>query len=154
MEMGKINWKIQFCWVKAHVGIQGNELANTSAKEAVTNADIVECYKKIPKSVVISVEKWQREWDQTTKGEITKEYFPVVADRLKMKINITQNFTTVATGQGNIRSVMNGNFGLQLRNFLPFATPMLLTPVTGNSSASSVLYEIRIVRRILSCTSY
>jgi ribonuclease HI len=27
MEMKKINWKIQFCWVKAHVGIQGNELA-------------------------------------------------------------------------------------------------------------------------------
>jgi hypothetical protein len=41
----------------------------------------------------ISVEMWQREWDQTTKGEITKAYFPVVADRLSMKINMTQNFT-------------------------------------------------------------
>ena len=51
----------------------------------------------------ISVEKWQKEWDQTTKGEITKEYFPVVAERLKIKINITQNFTTMVTGQGNIR---------------------------------------------------
>ena len=40
----------------------------------------------------ISVEKWQREWDQTTKGGTKKEYFPVVAERLKMKINITQNF--------------------------------------------------------------
>jgi len=36
--------------------------------------DIKEPYKKVPKSVVISeldeisVEKWQREWDQTTKG--------------------------------------------------------------------------------------
>jgi len=28
-EMGKTNWKIQFSWVKAHVGIQGNELADT-----------------------------------------------------------------------------------------------------------------------------
>jgi hypothetical protein len=37
----------------------------------------------------ISVEKWQREWDQTTKAEITREYFPVVADRLKMNINFT-----------------------------------------------------------------
>jgi hypothetical protein len=45
----------------------------------------------VPKSVVISelggirVVKWQREWDQTTKGEITKEYFPLVADKLNIK---------------------------------------------------------------------
>jgi hypothetical protein len=90
--MGKIDWKFQFCWVKALVGIQGNELTDTLAKEAATNADIIECYKKVPKSVVlselgmISVEKCQKEWDQTTKGEITREYFPVVADRLKMNI--------------------------------------------------------------------
>jgi hypothetical protein len=51
-----------------------------------------------------SVEKWQMEWDQTTKGKITKEYFAVVAERLKMKLNITQNFTCMATGHGNIRS--------------------------------------------------
>jgi len=53
-EMGKTHWKIQFCWVKAHVEIQGNELADTLAKEAETNVDIKECYKKFPKSVVIS----------------------------------------------------------------------------------------------------
>jgi ribonuclease HI len=28
-EMGTTNWTIEFCWVKAHVGIQGNELADT-----------------------------------------------------------------------------------------------------------------------------
>jgi len=78
-EMGKTNCEIQFSWVKAHVGIQGNELVDTLAKEAATNMDIKESHKKVPKSVVISelgeisVEKWQREWDQTTKGEITKE---------------------------------------------------------------------------------
>ena len=77
-EMGKAIWKIQFRWVKAHAVIQGNELLDTLAKDSATNLGIKESYKKVPKSVVISelgeisVEKWQREWNQTTKGEITK----------------------------------------------------------------------------------
>jgi hypothetical protein len=70
----------------------------------------MESYKKVPKSVMRrkkkkkTVEKWQREWDQTTKGQITKEYLPILADRLIMKINITHNFTTMVTGHRNIRS--------------------------------------------------
>ena len=110
--LGNGNWKIQLCWVKAHIGIQGNELADTLAKEAAANIDIMECYNKAPKSVVRSelgkksVEKWQRDWVHTTKGQITKEYFPTVADRLKVKINLTNNFTTMVTGHGNIRSYL------------------------------------------------
>jgi len=53
-----------------------------------------------------SVAKWQREWDLTTKGQITKAYFPVVAQRLNMKINLTRNFTTMVTDNGNINSYM------------------------------------------------
>jgi hypothetical protein len=81
MEMRKIKCKIQFCWVKAHVGIQGNELVYTLVKEAATIADIIECYKKVPQSVVIgefgekNVEKWQREWDQTTKRKIKRNTY-------------------------------------------------------------------------------
>jgi hypothetical protein len=88
-------------------------LADTLVKEAATNADLIESYKKVPKSVVmselseISVEKWQREWDSTTKGEITKQYFPVVAGRLKININITSNLTTIVMGHGNIRSCLH-----------------------------------------------
>jgi hypothetical protein len=47
---------------------------------------------------VASFEKGQRALDRTEKGKITQEYFPVVADRLKMKINITQNITTMVMG--------------------------------------------------------
>jgi len=53
-EMGTTNWTVQFYWVKAHVGIQGNELPDTLAEEAATNADLIESYKKVPKSVVMS----------------------------------------------------------------------------------------------------
>jgi len=84
----------------------GNELADTLAKKAATNESLTEDYKRIPKSVVKreleeeSVRKWQRNWTQTTKGNITTEYFPNVEERPEMKINLTQNFTTIVTGHG------------------------------------------------------
>jgi hypothetical protein len=53
------------------------------------------------------VETWQREWDTTNKGRITKDYIPKVAERLHTKINITQNFTTTVTGHGNIKSYLH-----------------------------------------------
>jgi len=48
----------------------------------------------IPKTVFkselerISVEKWQKIWNQTTKGSITKAFFPRVEERLNMKLYI------------------------------------------------------------------
>jgi len=54
-----------------------------------------------------SVRKWQSYWTQTTKGSTTKEYFPEVEDRLKMKLNLTGNFTTIVTGHGNMKAYLN-----------------------------------------------
>jgi ribonuclease HI len=53
-ELEQTEWKIHLCWVKAHVGILGNELADTLEKDASTNLDIAECYNKVPKSIVKS----------------------------------------------------------------------------------------------------
>jgi hypothetical protein len=70
-------------------------MADELAKEATTNSDIKECYVRIPKSAVkIELSEnsktiWQIEWDRTTKDVATKLYFPKVADRLKLKINVT-----------------------------------------------------------------
>jgi hypothetical protein len=142
--MGKINWKIQLCWVKAHAGIQGNGLADTHAKEAATNADIMECYNKVSKSVVRSelgeksVEKWQRDWDQTTKGQITKKCFPIAADRLNMKINITYNYTTAITGHGNIRSY--------LHRFKILDTPNCLCG-TKDQTVDHLIYECELLNK-------
>jgi hypothetical protein len=44
---------------------------------------------------------------QTLHTTVTKEYFPKVADRLNMEINITPNFTTMVKGHRNIRSYLH-----------------------------------------------
>jgi len=46
-----------------------------------------------------SVAKWQSEWTQSRKQNY-KEFFPDVTGRMKMKINLTKNFTTMAKGHG------------------------------------------------------
>ena len=54
------------------------------------SSDTPESYDKVPKSVVqselevSSFKKWQREWDQSHKGQITKQYFPDIAVGLNM----------------------------------------------------------------------
>jgi len=108
-EMKESEWKITLCWVKAHAGVMGNELADTSAKRAATNKIIPESYNKIPKSVIMKdleeeiVKEWQRKWTQTNKGRTTKEYFPDVSERLKIKLQLTQNITALVSGHGKTR---------------------------------------------------
>jgi ribonuclease HI len=59
-----MQWNIQFCLVRPHAEIQGNETADTLAKEAATSTDTPEYYDKEPKSVIkseleaLSVAKW------------------------------------------------------------------------------------------------
>jgi hypothetical protein len=91
----------------------GKELADQLAKQAASSNDINECYKTIKNYSVLSdlnecsVTKWPSEWNNTTKGAITKPFFPKIAERLKLKINVTQNFTTMVTGHGNIKSYLH-----------------------------------------------
>jgi hypothetical protein len=54
-----------------------------------------------------SVGKSQINWTQTTKESKTKEYFPNVEERLKMKLNLTQNFTAIVTGHGKTKEYLH-----------------------------------------------
>ncbi|KAJ4431207.1 hypothetical protein ANN_19804 [Periplaneta americana] len=109
----KVNWTIEFFWIKAHVGTYGNELAERLAKAATQNKDAAVCFDKTPKSIIqteIEEEgklKWQKEWDDTTKAAITKSYFPNVKERLKMELNITAIFTSMVTGHGMNRAYVH-----------------------------------------------
>ena len=48
------------------------------------------------------VDKRQSIWNQTAKGDITKDYFPIVTEGLNMKISTNQYLTNMMTGHGNI----------------------------------------------------
>jgi hypothetical protein len=109
--MEKENWYIEYTWIKAHAGHERNELADKLAKEATRDSKI--CYNKIPKSETehqereTSMEKWQQLWDNTTKRTLTKEFFPKIKDRLKMKITLTPNYTEMVTAHGKMRSYLH-----------------------------------------------
>jgi len=107
-------WKIEFSWVKTHMGIYGNEITDRLAKDTVRSNDTNIAFSRIPISTLYceleeeSRQQWQKEWSNCTKAAITKQYFPTVQERLNMKIRVTQNIAAMMTGHGKTRAYLHG----------------------------------------------
>ena len=68
-----LKWTIEFLWVKAHVGIQGSELARRLAKEAAQNTGIKIEINRIPINTYYNEiadetkKKWQKNGENASR---------------------------------------------------------------------------------------
>jgi ribonuclease HI len=82
MELERNEMQVEFRWIKAHAGKEGNEHADRLAKEASTDLNNEECYRKITKSIIskevkeLYLELWQNGRNTTAKGGTTKSFYP------------------------------------------------------------------------------
>ncbi|GBO03997.1 hypothetical protein AVEN_189596-1 [Araneus ventricosus] len=82
MELMEIS-RLDFHWVKAHVGVSGNELADKYAKRATTRPTIDLVVLKSVTNFKMEVQSelqylWQARWMSSEKGRQTAQFFPMV----------------------------------------------------------------------------
>ena len=127
--------------MKAHSGIEGNELADKLAKEAAEDDELNIVYNRIPTTVSTELKKegltkWQRQWERTDKEALCRSFFPTVEQRLELKIPITPEFTAIVSGHGKTKSY--------LHRFKLIDNPMC--PCNeGTQSTEHLIYECKIL---------
>jgi hypothetical protein len=85
-----------------------------------------------------SIAKWQIQWDRTTKGSTTKQFFPIFKDRLTTKIKLTPNFTAIVTVHGKTKAY--------LHRFIIIESPECPCD-DGNQTVDRLLYDCTKLQR-------
>jgi len=102
---GRIN--VRITWVKAHVGIQGNEQADSAAKDAALQHR-AKAYTSFPLSYAKrlirqeTMDAWQEEYSSSETGSTTKMFFPTLESIRKFRTASETSFelTQFLTGHG------------------------------------------------------
>ncbi|GBN33807.1 hypothetical protein AVEN_128332-1 [Araneus ventricosus] len=111
------NARIRLGWVKAHIGIKGNEIADTLAKEATT--DGIPANLPFPKSFLkkqllqLSLSRWQAEWDNGETGRSVYSIIPKIANK---QLHWSRECIQFATSHGPFPSYLK-RFGLHSTDY-------------------------------------
>jgi hypothetical protein len=89
-------------------------------------------YDKIPRETIITEEmhngitRWQEHWTSTTKGAVSKLFFPHIKERINIMLPISAELTAMVTGHGLTRSYFH------IQDYSQFYMPLQTKRKTNN----------------------
>ncbi|GIY73973.1 uncharacterized protein CDAR_598601 [Caerostris darwini] len=105
--------RIELIWTRAHIGVVGNEIADSYAKEATTKDDIdfhlnttINHIKKAAHKAIIV--EWQQQWSNSVKGRPVHELCPLVNTK---GLHGNHFINQIITGHGAIAIHQHKFFG-------------------------------------------
>ncbi|XP_045537326.1 uncharacterized protein LOC123721737 [Papilio machaon] len=112
VEAGK---EVRLNWIKAHVGVEGNERADQLAKQAAVGVKTKPHYDKVPVSFVKrqlrldSLDEWNRRYKEGVTASTTRVFFPdaISAYPVLRKLELDPVLVQVLTGHGGFAEYLH-----------------------------------------------